>query len=215
MRWNASSSRGMWGNQGPGWNESGWLTTVTLADYKVPGIADVPPQIVPIVLEDPDPTHPAGAKGIGRHAPPLAEAEVNRMPELRINPDKVCGFLQAARESAAKIPATTGDRTTWLLSRPTGTTHAVKIRLEPSERSAEQRVHPGHDWFYVLSGRVRLRLGEREILVAAGEAAEFETMTPHALEAHGEPAEVVMIFDRDGQLAHARTDDEVDPAPDR
>jgi hypothetical protein len=34
------------------------------------------------------------------------------MPELRINPDKVCGFLQAARESAAKIPATTGDRTT-------------------------------------------------------------------------------------------------------
>ena len=34
------------------------------------------------------------------------------MPELRINPDKVCQFLQAAREVAAKVPATTGDRTT-------------------------------------------------------------------------------------------------------
>jgi hypothetical protein len=33
------------------------------------------------------------------------------MPELRINPDKVCAFLQAARETAAKIPATTGDHT--------------------------------------------------------------------------------------------------------
>jgi hypothetical protein len=33
------------------------------------------------------------------------------MPELRINSDKVCQFLEAAREVAGKIPATTGDRT--------------------------------------------------------------------------------------------------------
>ena len=134
---------------------------------------------------------------------------------LQVDLDEVLSVATHGDVVIRPVPSTTGDRTTWLLSRPTGTTHAVKIRLEPSERSAEQQVHPGHDWFYVLSGRVRLRLGDREILVAAGEAAEFETMTPHALEAHGEPAEVVMIFDRDGQLAHARTDDEVDPAPDR
>jgi transcriptional regulator with XRE-family HTH domain len=99
-------------------------------------------------------------------------------------------------------PTTSGKRTTWMLSRPTGTTLAVKMRLEPTRRKAEQRVHPGHDWFFVLEGRVRLLLGEREIVVEAGEAAEFGTMTPHAFAAIDEPAELIMIFDRDGQRAH-------------
>jgi Protein of unknown function (DUF3775) len=34
------------------------------------------------------------------------------MAELRINPDKVCGFLEAAREVAGKVPSTAGDHTT-------------------------------------------------------------------------------------------------------
>lgn len=99
-------------------------------------------------------------------------------------------------------PSRSGERTTWMLSRPTGTTTAVKIRLEPARRAAEQRVHPGHDWFFVLEGRVRLSLGERDIVVETGEAAEFATMTPHAVTAIDGPAELLMIFDRDGQRAH-------------
>ena len=47
------------------WNDDGWLATTTLADYKIPGVLDVPVEIHPIVLEDADPTHPLGAKGIG------------------------------------------------------------------------------------------------------------------------------------------------------
>ena len=47
-----------------------------------------------------------------------------------------------------------------------------------------------------------LSLGEREIIVEAGEAAEFATMTPHAITAIDGPAELIMIFDRDGQRAH-------------
>lgn len=47
------------------WNAEGWLTTTTLADYKIPGILDSPPEIHAIVLEDPDPSHPIGAKGVG------------------------------------------------------------------------------------------------------------------------------------------------------
>jgi transcriptional regulator with XRE-family HTH domain len=93
-------------------------------------------------------------------------------------------------------------RTTWMLSRPTGSTIAVKIRLEPARKPPAQRVHPGHDWFFVLDGRVRLLLGEREVIVETGEAAEFATMTPHALAAIGGPAELIMIFDRDGHRAH-------------
>jgi transcriptional regulator with XRE-family HTH domain len=101
-------------------------------------------------------------------------------------------------------PAVTSspDRTTWMLSRPTGSTTAIKLRLQPAERSEDQRVHPGQDWFFVLEGRVRLSLGEREITVEAGEAAEFNTMTPHAIAAIDGPAELIMIFDRDGLKAH-------------
>jgi len=99
-------------------------------------------------------------------------------------------------------PHSTSGRTTWMLSRPTGSTIAVKMRLEPTREQPQQRVHPGHDWFYVLDGRVRLSLGDREITVETGEAAEFTTMTPHAFAAADGPAELLMIFDRDGQRAH-------------
>jgi transcriptional regulator with XRE-family HTH domain len=99
-------------------------------------------------------------------------------------------------------PSSSGKRTTWMLSRATGSTIAIKMRLEPTRRAPEQRVHPGHDWFFVIEGRVRLALGDRELIVETGEAAEFATMTPHAIAAIDGPAELIMIFDRDGQRAH-------------
>jgi transcriptional regulator with XRE-family HTH domain len=99
-------------------------------------------------------------------------------------------------------PSSSGERTTWMLSRPTATTIAIKMRIEPTRSCEQQRVHPGHDWFFVISGRVCLSLGERQITVQAGESAEFTTMTPHAVAAIGGPAELIMIFDRDGQRAH-------------
>jgi len=34
------------------------------------------------------------------------------MPELRISTEKVCAFIEAARELAGKVPSTAGDRTT-------------------------------------------------------------------------------------------------------
>jgi transcriptional regulator with XRE-family HTH domain len=99
-------------------------------------------------------------------------------------------------------PSRSGRQTTWMLSRPTGRTIAVKMRLEPTRRAEKQRVHPGHDWFFVIAGRVRLALGDRDITIETGEAAEFATMTPHAIAAIDGPAELIMIFDRDGQRAH-------------
>lgn len=100
-------------------------------------------------------------------------------------------------------PSRSDGRTTWLLSRPTAATIAVKMRIEPTRRPVGQRVHPGRDWFFVITGRVRLSLGDRDIIVEAGESAEFSTMTPHAIAAVDGPAELIMIFDRDGQRAHA------------
>ena len=100
------------------------------------------------------------------------------------------------------VAHSSGARTTWLLSRPDGRTVAMKMRLEPTEDPPGQRVHTGHDWFLVLDGRVRLWLGERQIDVGTGEAAEFATMVPHAIAALDRPAELIMIFDREGQRAH-------------
>jgi transcriptional regulator with XRE-family HTH domain len=99
-------------------------------------------------------------------------------------------------------PTREGSRTTWMLSRPTSSTVAMKVRLSPTRRRPEPRVHPGHDWLFVLEGQIRLTLGERDVLVETGEAAEFDTMTPHTFEAVGGPAEVLMIFDRNGHQAH-------------
>ena len=107
--------------------------------------------------------------------------------------------------------------TTWTLSRepgPQGVTVA-KMRVNrpaPRRGAAELKVHPGKEWFTVLSGTIVLLLGERTILVEAGQAAEFSTMVPHAFGAHGGPAEVLGIFDHDGERTHLRHVG--DPGPD-
>ena len=93
--------------------------------------------------------------------------------------------------------------TTWLLSRtgaPPGMTIA-KLRVT-RKVPARLRVHPGRDWFTVLSGTIVLRLGERTILVRAGEAAEFSTMEPHAFGVREEAAEILCILDHDGTRTH-------------
>jgi transcriptional regulator with XRE-family HTH domain len=111
------------------------------------------------------------------------------------------------------VPSRSGNRTTWLLSRPTASMIAAKIRYEPAAKPAEQRIHTGRDWFFVITGRVRLSLGDRDILVEAGESAEFSTMTPHAFAAVDGPAEVIAIFDRDGQGAHVHHETAGQPMP--
>ena len=87
---------------------------------------------------------------------------------------------------------------------PQGLTVA-KMRLTAvASETGEQHlgVHPGREWFTVLSGTVHLQLGERAIQVNAGEAAEFSTMLPHAVYAVDAPAELLIILTRDGEAAH-------------
>lgn len=93
--------------------------------------------------------------------------------------------------------------TIWPLTRQhgPGAVSVVKMRITRSTKP-ELRVHPGRDWFFVLSGTARLWLAERQILVPAGQAAEFSTMTPHAVSAHNGPVETLNIFDSDGRRAH-------------
>ncbi|MFD6897419.1 helix-turn-helix domain-containing protein [Rhodococcus sp. NPDC060086] len=96
--------------------------------------------------------------------------------------------------------------TTWLLSRErslNGVTIAkMRITNEDPAPTESLSVHPGHDWFTVLTGTARLQLGERTILIQEGNAAEFSTMTPHAISAHGGVVEILTILDHNGERAH-------------
>lgn len=99
--------------------------------------------------------------------------------------------------------------TTWILANEDGLygKTVAKLRITPDRPggSAQLGVHPGRDWFTVLSGIARLELGERTILVHPGEVAEFSTMTPHAICAHEGPVEILSILNHDGGRAHLHT----------
>ena len=97
--------------------------------------------------------------------------------------------------------------TYWMLTRPDDPSGRMvaKMRVPAARSVGELRVHPGRDWFFVLSGTVRLVLGGRDHLVREGQAAEFDTMTPHWFAGYGGPAEVLTIFDRHGERAHLRS----------
>jgi quercetin dioxygenase-like cupin family protein len=68
-----------------------------------------------------------------------------------------------------------------------------------------QWVHPGWDWIYVIAGRMRLLIGEDELIVAAGDAVEFDTRVPHGFGNPGpEVLEVLCMFNPDGAKLHSR-----------
>jgi transcriptional regulator with XRE-family HTH domain len=69
----------------------------------------------------------------------------------------------------------------------------------------EQQAHGGYEWIYVLAGRLHLRLGNGLTTLAAGEAAEFDTRTPHAMtSATAEPVEILTLFSPQGEQIHIR-----------
>jgi transcriptional regulator with XRE-family HTH domain len=94
------------------------------------------------------------------------------------------------------------------LSRQPGGVHAFKMiipsRPEPLEPAPQ--THEGFEWLYVLSGRLRLVVGERDLTLPPGEAAEFDTSLPHWLgSADGGAVELLILFGLQGVRAHVRT----------
>ena len=84
--------------------------------------------------------------------------------------------------------------------------HTYKITYPPRASMPSLRTHDGYEWLYVLQGRLRLRLGDRDLTLARGEAAEFDTRTPHAMAATGgRPAEVISIFNQAGARIHTHS----------
>ncbi|MEU9877374.1 helix-turn-helix domain-containing protein [Streptomyces phaeochromogenes] len=120
--------------------------------------------------------------------------------------DELVGAPQVGdpRIRAAK-PIVMHGRTHWPLTRQPGGLQAYKV-LEPQRKlEPEPRTHEGYEWLYVLSGRLRLVLGEHDVVLGAGEAAEFDTRVPHWFGSTGEgPAEFLSLFGRQGERMHVR-----------
>jgi transcriptional regulator with XRE-family HTH domain len=68
-----------------------------------------------------------------------------------------------------------------------------------------QKTHEGYDWIYVLSGRVRLVLGDQDFVLKEGEVAEFDTRVPHWFSNPGPgPTEMLCLYGPQGERMHVR-----------
>lgn len=91
------------------------------------------------------------------------------------------------------------------LTRHPGEVQAWKIVIPATQTTPRPRSHEGYEWLYVLTGRMRLVLGEQDLVLGPGEAADFDTRLPHWFGSAGEgPAEVLSIFGRPGERMHVR-----------
>ncbi|OZD66278.1 helix-turn-helix domain-containing protein [Rhodococcoides fascians] len=91
------------------------------------------------------------------------------------------------------------------LTRRPGGMQAYKLVVDPVRTEPSPRVHEGYEWLYVLNGRLRLVLGEHDIVMKPGEAAEFDTRVPHWFGAVDDlPVEILSLFGPQGERMHVR-----------
>ncbi|NKY98914.1 helix-turn-helix domain-containing protein [Nocardiopsis alborubida] len=100
-----------------------------------------------------------------------------------------------------------GGMTALPLTRRPGDIQAYKFILPGSARPDQPapKTHEGYEWAYVLNGKLRLVLGEHDMVLSPGEAAEFDTRTPHWFgAATTQPVEYLCLIGRQGERAHIR-----------
>lgn len=133
---------------------------------------------------------------------PLAQA-------YRVPLDDLVGAPEVGDPRIRLKPRRVNGRTVLPLTRPGGI-QAWKIVIPRTQCDPAPRTHDGFEWLYVLGGRMRLVLGERDLVLGEGEAAEFDTQVPHWFGSTGEePAEVLSIFGRPGERMHVRGDQDM------
>lgn len=96
-------------------------------------------------------------------------------------------------------------RTYWPLTRQPGGLQAFKVLVPQEKAEPEPRTHEGYEWLYVMAGRLRMVLGDHDIVLTAGEAVEFDTRVPHWFGSTGEgPVEFLSLFGPQGERMHVR-----------
>ena len=133
------------------------------------------------------------------HLPPLADA-------LGVTTDELLGAPGLPDPRVDSRPVRRNGLTMWPLNHvgSTNRLQTFKVHIPASRRRppATLPVHDGHDWMYVLSGRMRLLLGDEDLAIEPGEAVEFVTTTKHWFGAIDGPVEVLAVFGPQGERAH-------------
>ena len=129
---------------------------------------------------------------------PLAQA-------YRVPLDELVGAPEVGDPRIRLTAKVVNGRTVLPLTRQPGAVQAWKIVIPASQTTPELKTHEGYEWMYVLSGRLRLVLGEHDLVLGAGEVVEFDTRLPHWFgSAGGQPTEILSLFGRQGEHLHVR-----------
>jgi transcriptional regulator with XRE-family HTH domain len=119
--------------------------------------------------------------------------------------DELVGAPEVGDPRVRLRPRTVHGNTVVPLTRRPGPQAAYKMVLPRGRNTPRPCAHEGHEWLYVLSGRLRLVLGDHDLVLAAGEAAEFDTRLPHWFGSTGDgPVEILSLFGRQGERVHVR-----------
>jgi transcriptional regulator with XRE-family HTH domain len=119
--------------------------------------------------------------------------------------DELVGAPQTGDPRVHMRPVSRPGMTLIPLSRRAGGLQAYKLIISRRAEPPEPQTHEGYEWLYVLDGRLRLLLGDQDLELGPGEAAEFSTQVPHWFgSAAGQPVEVLSLFGRQGERAHLR-----------
>jgi len=129
---------------------------------------------------------------------PLAQA-------YRVPLDDLVGAPEVGDPRVRLKPRRVKGRTVIPLTRQPGGMQAWKIVIPTSKVEPELRAHEGYERLNVISGRMRLVLGDHDLVLGPGEVAEFDTQVPHWFGSTGdEAAEVLSLFGRHGERMHVR-----------
>lgn len=153
----------------------------------------------------------------GRRKPTL-EVVLRLAKEYGVSLDELAGTAPAPAPAPAVAVARRGtaphsfgdDKAVLPLTRYVGGLHAHKHVLSAVEQvpaRPRQVSHEGYEWLCVLYGRLWLALGNQDLVLAAGDVAEFDTRTPHGVAnaGPGGPVEYLVLFGPQGERLRPRT----------
>jgi transcriptional regulator with XRE-family HTH domain len=131
---------------------------------------------------------------------PLAQA-------YRVPLDDLVGATASGDPRVHPRPERRGNRIFIPLTPHAEGVHAFKMILpgRTPDDPIRQNAHAGYEWLYVLSGTLHLKLGDTVTVLATGEAAEFDTRTPHGTGSADEhTVELLGLFSPQGEQIHIR-----------
>ncbi|MFJ8625028.1 helix-turn-helix domain-containing protein [Kitasatospora sp. NPDC093550] len=147
----------------------------------------------------------------GRRKPTL-EVLLQLAKAYDVSLDELAGTAPAATAGRrTPVPRRSGgDKAVLPLTRYVGGLHAHKHVLpavDAPPARPRQVSHDGYEWLCVLYGRLWLALGEQDLVLSAGDVAEFDTRTAHGVAnaGPGGPVEYLIMFGPQGERLRSRT----------